>query len=462
MPDNDHGPVSTREGSIVAGRFRIGRTLGSGGMAEVFEATDIATRQPVALKLLRPEIAQNREAVQRLRREGEVLTALRHPSIVRIETFGQLEDDRIFIAMELLSGETLGQRMRRISRMEPADLSPIVDGACAALAAAHESGVVHRDLKPDNIFLCEGPSGIHVKLLDFGISKVFGSDKLTQTGEVVGTPRYMAPEQLSADRDLDGRTDIYALGVILYEALAGSPPFLASTPTDLIVAILHGKAAPLRSFRPDLVGDVETVVTRAMSRARDARYASAHQLLAAWSAITAKVAVAPVPARPALQTAPMGSMNVAEPIVSRAPAEALRPGTFSELPQAPVPASPIQAPAVPVAAPPFVAESAPVAARPEHATRLSRPGTPPKFPVQVLPAASTTAHTPTTDELRLPTHSGRVWLIVGGLVAGALSALIAILVLHYLTTVGAEPAAAEPAAAEHAPGAPPQPVPTAP
>ena len=139
------------------------------------------------------------------------------------------------------------------------ELAPIVAGACGGLSAAHDAGIVHRDLKPDNLFLAETTQGMQVKLLDFGISKVTGSDKLTHTGEVLGTPRYMAPEQLSAERDLDGRTDVYALGVILYEALAGSPPFVASTPTDLIIAILHGKSAPLRSFRPDLGPDVEAM-----------------------------------------------------------------------------------------------------------------------------------------------------------------------------------------------------------
>ena len=213
-------------GAVIAGRFRIERSLGEGGMAEVFQAHDMAARHPVAIKLLKKDIANNPEAIERLRREAQVLERLDHPAVVKLETFGKLEDGRLFIAMEMLKGETLGDRMRREGRVDPADLSPVVAGACAGLAAAHDAGIVHRDLKPDNIFLEETDAGMQVKLLDFGISKVTGSDKLTQTGEVLGTPRYMAPEQLSAERDLDGRTDVYAMGVILYEALAGArrPP----------------------------------------------------------------------------------------------------------------------------------------------------------------------------------------------------------------------------------------------
>ena len=315
-------------GTMIAGRYRIERLLGTGGMAEVYRATDIAAAKPVAIKLMKAEIAEVPGAVERLRREGEILTSLRHPSIVAIETFGKLDDGRIFIAMELLDGETLGAHARRVGRMEPAALTPILEGAGGGLAAAHAQGIVHRDLKPDNIFLAKaapldgalGPA-TQVKVLDFGISKVFGSDKLTQTGEVVGTPRYMAPEQLSAERDLDGRVDIYALGVILYEALAGQPPFLAATPSDLIIAILHGKVVPLRTQRPDLHADIEGVVARAMARAKEARFDSVDALVGAWKACAsarsaARADKAPARARPGMATTPLGSMAHRAPIAT--------------------------------------------------------------------------------------------------------------------------------------------------
>jgi serine/threonine-protein kinase len=274
------GPALTL-GTIVAGRFRIEDKLGEGGMAEVFRAEDIATARRVAVKVLHPEIATNPEAVERTKREGQVLSGLDNPAIVSVETFGQLEDGTVFLVMELLEGETLGERMRR-GPLDAPELAPVVAGTCAGLHAAHAKGIVHRDLKPDNIFLCPTEHGLQVKLLDFGISKVYGGEKLTQTGEILGTPRYMSPEQLGAEPDIDARVDVYALGVILYEALAGKPPFLATTPTDLIIAILNGKVTPLRSARPDAPAAVEAVVMRAISKVRAARFDTAMELATAY------------------------------------------------------------------------------------------------------------------------------------------------------------------------------------
>lgn len=270
------------EGSVLAGRYRLDRLLGEGGMAEVYASTDLTAGRRVAVKVLRPDIADNAEAVERIKREGQLLTELKNPAIVSAERFDQLEDGTVYLVMELLEGETLGERTRR-GPMDPAELAPIVAGTCAGLHAAHTRGIVHRDLKPDNVFLCPTEQGdLQVKLLDFGISKVFGGDKLTNTGEVLGTPRYMSPEQLGAEPDVDARADVYALGVMLYEALAGRPPFLATTPTDLIVAILHGKVAPLRSARPDVSPQVEEVVMRAMAKVRGARFDTAMQLAEAY------------------------------------------------------------------------------------------------------------------------------------------------------------------------------------
>ncbi|MDQ3036568.1 MAG: serine/threonine protein kinase, partial [Myxococcota bacterium] len=349
------GPVLAAPGAVLAGRFRLEETLGAGGMAEVWRAFDLTTQRVVAVKLLRAQIAGSAEAVQRLKREGEVLSALSHPAIVRVETYGQLEGGVVFLAMELLEGETLGARMRR-SVMQPTELAPIIAGTCAALAAAHAKGIVHRDLKPDNIFLVPlpGSSGStepQVKLLDFGISKVYGGTRLTYTGEILGTPRYMSPEQLGAEPDIDPRIDVYALGVIAYEALAGKPPFLATTPTDLIVAILHGKIAPLRSLRPDLGPAIEAVVTRAMARAREARYRSAADLADAFlDAAGATARARALPKAKVMQTQALGGLGLvpgsmppppdpsstatdfdlpAPASAASSDADVLRPGTFS-------------------------------------------------------------------------------------------------------------------------------------
>ena len=317
-------------GKLLAGRFRVEVVLGSGGMATVYRAKDLATSKPVALKVLRRELSTVPEAATRFRREGELLQGFVHPGIVRVETFGALEDGTLFLAMELLEGETLGQMMRRRGALDPDDVAPILTGACAPLAAAHAKGIVHRDLKPDNVFLVRAPGASEadftVKLLDFGISKVFGSERLTQTGELLGTPRYMAPEQLAADHDLDGRVDVYALGVILYETLAARPPFLGATPSDLIVAILNGKMTPLGAVRADLPPEIESVVMRTMSRAREARYPTPEALANAFvSALgQANAGRAAVPARPGMETAVLGSMQSA-PAAHGLPAKNQRP-----------------------------------------------------------------------------------------------------------------------------------------
>ena len=211
-----------RAGEMVAGRYRIERPLGEGGMAQVFQATDLAGGAAVALKILRREVAESPEAVRRLRQEGEVLSQLQHPAIVSVHTYGQLESGQLFLAMELLEGETLRERLRRETRLDPEPLAPVVAGIVAGLEAAHGAGVVHRDLKPDNVFLARlpGQTGFQVKILDFGISKVAGGDRLTRTGQVLGTPRYMAPEHFLR-RQLGPQTDVFALASTFYEMLAG-------------------------------------------------------------------------------------------------------------------------------------------------------------------------------------------------------------------------------------------------
>ena len=336
-------------GSVLGGRYRIEEALGSGGMADVFRATELGSGRSVAVKVLRTSPEQSPEATARLRREGQVLRSLRHPAIVAVEEVTEIEGGRVMLVMEMLRGETLGARMRR-GRIEPIELAPIVAGTAAGLAAAHANAVVHRDLKPDNIFLATGSDGrVQVKLLDFGVSKVFGGERLTQTGQVLGTPRYMSPEQLGAEPEVDHRVDIYALGVIMYEALAGKPPFLASTQTDLIVAILHGKVAPLRSLRPELPASIEAVVMRAMARVRDARFRAATELADAFLEAAGVSPNAVARPRAGMATTPLGSLRTfdpgrgppAQPSASSAAARAiaapgahdvLQPGTFSALP----------------------------------------------------------------------------------------------------------------------------------
>ena len=405
-------------GDIVAGRFRIESELGHGGMARVFRVTDIATSKPFALKLLRAEIANDEEAIARLRREGELLDKLDNPAIVGIETYGKLEDGRLFLVMELLEGVTLGERIRQAKRLDPEELTPIVTGVVAGLHAAHQAGVVHRDLKPDNIFLTRAKTArgmeTQVKILDFGISKAVGFERLTRTGQVLGTPRYMAPEQLAADHDLDARVDVYALGVILYEALAGQPPFVAVSPSELIVAILHGKITPLRVYRPDLGDAALTVVGRAMARAREARYGSARELAEAWvdAAVPVQRQKASGPER-GLRTRALGGAGPSGAVGADADAASLRLGTFSALEaRADVPAT--QASSI-----------HPQPSRSEVETHHARPrreGAPPAPEPMVTEAPSPYGGSSGTLP-GLPLANRRLWWLVVALLAGGLTAL---------------------------------------
>ncbi len=276
---------SLRSGERVGGRYVVEAWIGRGGMAEVYAALDEASGRRVALKVLRRSAASDQEAAERLRREGRVLQALRHPAIVAFEATGTLPDGRVFLAMELLEGQTLRSRIEQ-GPMLPGEVGTVLEGLVSGLAAAHARGIVHRDLKPDNVFLCgEGPgSPPRVKILDFGISKVLGLERLTRTGQVLGTPRYMAPEQLQGDEVFDALVDVYALGVLLYEALSGCPPFEASGPAQLIPAILGGRSVPLRARRPELSEALADVVHCAMAPDRTKRFGSVSALLQAWQA----------------------------------------------------------------------------------------------------------------------------------------------------------------------------------
>ncbi|MEM6958894.1 MAG: serine/threonine-protein kinase [Myxococcota bacterium] len=447
--------ASTLRGHVIAGRFRIEAPLGEGGMAEVFRAHDLALNRAIALKLLKPTVAEDPQAVLRLRREGEVLSSLAHPAIVRVETYGKLDDGRLFIAMELLEGETLGQRMRTRGRLPATELTPIVTGAAAGLAAAHRQQIIHRDLKPDNIFLSGEP--VQVKLLDFGISKVFGLAKLTRTGQILGTPRYMAPEQLSDSEDVDQRIDVYALGVMLYEALAGTPPFVGASPTALLTAILRGDAVPLRTYCPQLDPAIEEVVMRAMARSREARFPSPLDLAEAW------VDAAGGPRRGAATNLLGGSgkatralggsdLGASDSPVLGAQADApIRPGTFPAMaeraeyrktrPSRPAPAAGqnAQAAASPAAAPLPASQAATV--QPAAAA-----------PAPVQPTATPVHAAPVDETAVLPKQRGGPWVLVLALLGGAATAAGALKLMDHFESTDETPAPSETAPAGATPG----------
>lgn len=257
-------------GALFGERFVIEGRLGSGGMGDVFNAVDLRTNERVALKVLRRKKMVG-DASARFQREVDILAAANHPCIVGIRGFGHAADGTLWLAMEHLEGESLRQRVKRLGQMEPEALLPILRSACDAIAQAHKRGIIHRDLKPDHLFLPAGGTP-PVKILDFGLSLSAGSKKLTKTGTVLGTPRYMAPEQIASAHGSDGRADVYALGVIVYEALTGDSPFVASDHGQLLGAILTGKVEPLSARRPDLPIGVVRAIEIAMASSVEYRW----------------------------------------------------------------------------------------------------------------------------------------------------------------------------------------------
>ncbi len=294
------------EGELFAERFRIEGVLGKGGMGAVYEAVDLADGARIALKVLKRKLALDGEAQQRFRREAEILASINHPGIVQIRGFGQAKDGRPWIAMEKLVGETLRQRVERAGHLNPTELAAILAAAAAPLTEAHAMGIVHRDLKPDNIFLLDaGPTP--VKILDFGLSTSLTSKKLTATGTILGTPRYMSPEQIASASSSSGPTDVYALGVIVYEALTGLSPFAASDHGQLLGAILTGRVEPLSKVRDDIGEELERVVLRAMARSTDERYRTPSEFARAFSAQARSAPrAASMPRRPQFMRPPGG------------------------------------------------------------------------------------------------------------------------------------------------------------
>ncbi len=219
----------TLEGSVAVGQFRIGRRMGSGATGVIYEAVRISDGMPVAIKLLRAAAAHEAVASDRLRREAEALGLSWHPNVVEVIDHGHLPDGTAYLVMELLHGESLATRLRTKQRLTPREILPIAMQVCDALAAVHAAGVVHRDLKPSNIFMAvdrEDPAGSErVKLLDFGIARVeWEETRITNTGGPLGTPGYMSPEQEMGNAEIDGRSDLFSLGAVLYECLVGEPP----------------------------------------------------------------------------------------------------------------------------------------------------------------------------------------------------------------------------------------------
>jgi len=266
------------KGKVLANTYRLGRLLGQGGMGKVYEAGHLRlSKKRYAVKLLQPGTDDDSEAYARFRREAEIATEIGNPHIVDVHDFNITEEGQPFIVMELLEGEDLFDHYKRVRRLPWHEVLEIMGQVAGALAAAHRRGIVHRDLKPENIYLTHVEGELHVKLLDFGLSKIKHSrSRLTRKNAVFGTPDYMAPEQASGQgEEVDHRTDIFALGVIVYQCLAGVLPFEAAAPLGVLYRVCNDEPRPLTEIVPGLTAEVDRVVARAMAKRKVDRYDSA-------------------------------------------------------------------------------------------------------------------------------------------------------------------------------------------
>jgi serine/threonine-protein kinase len=332
--------VSDDETTLPAGarlgKYQIVRLLGAGGMGAVYEALHTEIGKRVALKTLSPAVAAIPGARQRFLREAQLTSRLRHPHVVDLTDMGS-EGRTAYLVMELLAGEDLAHRFERTGPMGPRDLVDLMLPVCSALSTAHGAGIVHRDLKPQNIFLADGPRGVEPKVLDFGISKSSDTEAsgLTSTGSVIGTPHYLAPEQVKDARTASAASDQYSIGVIFYKCLTGKNPFEGDSIFAVLQAIVTETPVPLIELRSDLPDGLERVVARAMSRLPWDRFPSVRALgrallpyaspkaRAIWEETFASDAPSGAAAEPARDSHTMPAsdplVRVASPIAAKAP-----------------------------------------------------------------------------------------------------------------------------------------------
>jgi serine/threonine protein kinase len=266
-------------GTTLDGKYRLDAQLGVGGMGAVYRGTRVLIGDEVAIKVLLPDTDVNPEAAERFRREARTAARLKHPNAVAIYDFGVTPDGLMYLVMEFVEGRSLRQMIRQQGALDLQPVTEITTQVCAALEEAHHQDIIHRDIKPDNIIVREMQSGLRVTVLDFGIAKLrdLTVSNLTQTGSVMGTPQYMSPEQCMGE-GLDTRSDIYSVGIVLYEMLCGMVPFNSPTSTAVAVQQVTQAPPPPRSLNPGISPAVEAVVLHALEKKREARPQSAAAL----------------------------------------------------------------------------------------------------------------------------------------------------------------------------------------
>ncbi len=284
-------------GTVLDGKYRIEDKVGEGGMSWVYKAEELGTGRTVAIKLLPPRLAKDGAAVERLRREADIADRFQHPNVCPILAFGHTDENVLYLVMPFLTGETLSDYEIRTRAVPLREGVQILVQVCRGLQHAHDLGIIHRDLKPENVMLVREVTGHESRVaspvthdprpatravvMDFGLAKRRRASaevvKLTQTGIVLGTPEFMSPEQIRG-RPLDGRSDIYAVGVLAFELFTGQLPFVGKDAQETMMARLKGLPRRLREFRPDLPSRLEAVVARALELAPEDRYQSMNDL----------------------------------------------------------------------------------------------------------------------------------------------------------------------------------------
>ncbi|MBV8756367.1 MAG: serine/threonine protein kinase [Deltaproteobacteria bacterium] len=271
----------------TVGSYRITAKISTGGMGTVYKAEHTLIGKHAAVKVLHPELCHNEELVNRFFNEAKATTQIKHPGIVEIFDFGYMESGDAFIVMEFLEGASLARRLKQKGKLDEGEAAMLLRGVCNALAAAHGKKIVHRDLKPDNLMLCpdpEAPTGERCKILDFGIAKLTdtgmmaGAANMTKTGSVMGTPTYMSPEQCRGNGQLDERSDLYSLGCIYYEMIAGRPPFDNMSAGELIGAHLFIEPVPPINIAPHISADANALIMELLAKDPAKRPQSAREL----------------------------------------------------------------------------------------------------------------------------------------------------------------------------------------